>query len=170
MPEMRGPLRAGLHDFGLAAKLGPAGWFVLVRAVFELARARYRLGSRNAQDLLRQPFDLLSANSGGSTSFALLSPSQRQLIDRMGFAIPRLGVRVPWRADCLVQALAAQRWLASAGIGSMLCLGVRRDVGAAFEAHAWLRVDEQVVVGGDIADFTLLFSQPDHDAHDRQQP
>ena len=85
-----------------------------------------------------------------------LSRADASLADRIAFVIPRVAARVPWRADCLVQALAAERWLASAGIASRLTLGVPRDKRPDFEAHAWLTAGNRIVTGGDISGYVPL--------------
>lgn len=65
----------------------------------------------------------------------------------MGWALQAWGKRVPWRADCLVQALAARLWLERSGTASVLRLGARRLDGGIL-AHAWLEVDGIPVSGG----------------------
>lgn len=118
----------------------------LVRSGFELALARMRLGSRQARSLL--------ATSPSVT--AKLNPPQAELVERVAFAIPRVAARLPWRADCLVQALAAQRWLTRHGVATTLTLGVPRDRPADFEAHAWLTAGDRIVTGGDISGYVPL--------------
>lgn len=81
---------------------------------------------------------------------------QSALIKRVAYVIPRLAARVPWRADCLVQAMAAERWLAREGIATRLTLGVPKDKKPDFEAHAWLTVGDVVVTGGDISGYVPL--------------
>ena len=71
----------------------------------------------------------------------------------MAYIVPRVAARLPWRADCLVQALAAQRWLRGAGIMTNIHVGVPNQRPATFEAHAWLTAGELVVTGGDIAKY-----------------
>ena len=77
------------------------------------------------------------------------------IVPRVARAIPAAAGIVPWRADCLVQALAARNWLAGKGIRGTIVLGVHRDV-SGIEPHAWLRVDETVVTGGRIDRYTVL--------------
>ena len=113
----------------------------LARAALELGLARLRLNSRHARAMI----------AGQSTSPIALDNRQAALVDRVAFAIPRVAVRLPWRADCLVQALAAQRWLGRHGIAATITLGVPRDKPAEFEAHAWLKAGEKLVTGGDIS-------------------
>ena len=132
------------------AALGPIGWFDLVRASLELAVARQLIGARTASDLLR------TAGSDCSKSADSLSDDQRGLIDRVAFVVPRVAARVPWRADCLVQALAAQRWLRRKGIPTTLHVGVPKEIPSEFEAHAWLIQGDTIVTGGDIERYTPL--------------
>ena len=85
-----------------------------------------------------------------------LSDDQLRLISRVAFAVPIVAARVPWRADCLVQALAAQRWLRRKGIPTTLHVGVHKEIPAEFEAHAWLMQGGTIITGGDIKRFTPL--------------
>ena len=142
----RNPLRL----LGRIAALGPSGWRDCVRAVFELALANRRLDARTARELL--------AAHPGDRSAGAPAPSQAQadVIARVAFIVPRVGANLPWRSDCLVQALAAQRWLAGHGIGSDICIGVRKPAGQEFGAHAWLKVGDRVVTGGDISSYSAL--------------
>lgn len=112
----------------------------LLRAAWELALARRRLGKADAR----------SFTTRGE------SPPITQDIDRIAFAIPRMAARVPWRSDCLVQALAAQRWLERQGIGSTIHIGVRSDGDRSLDAHAWLTAGDRVVVGGDVGQYARL--------------
>lgn len=138
---------------GKIAGLGLAGWRDCIRAAFELTLANRRLGSRTAQELLAP----LAANSAAE-SIAPLSRGQAALVARVAFAVPRVGAYLPWRSDCLVQALAAHRWLARHGIASEICIGVRRPGDLEFEAHAWLKAGETVVTGGDISSYMQLYA------------
>ena len=107
----------------------------LVRATLELGYARARLGAM--PDV-------------AAVSLDELSPEEERLIERIAYVIPRVAARLPWRTDCLVQAIAAKRWLARSGIVSRLHFGVPREKQPEFEAHAWLTVGERIVTGGDI--------------------
>lgn len=140
-----------MRDLQRVACLGPLGWYDLVRASVELALARRLIGARTASDLLH------NAHGGGSSgSLDSLSAGQLRLVSRVAFAVPRVAVRVPWRADCLVQALAAQRWLRRKAIPTTLHVGVHKESPAEFEAHAWLMQGDTIVTGGDIKRFTPL--------------
>ena len=114
------------------------------RAAVELGLARLRLDRHQA------------TTEGPDLPVATLDPSQVAIVDRVAFAIPRVAARLPWRADCLVQALAAQRWLARQGVATRLTLGVPKDKRPQFEAHAWLSAGDRIVTGGNISGYVPL--------------
>lgn len=140
-----------LRDLQRAAGLGPSGWYDLARAGVELARARRLMGTRTTKQLIAA-----ARNEAPMRSPDSLSEHQRRMIRRVAFAVPRVGVRVPWRADCLVQALAAQRWLRQEGIATTLHIGARKETAADFEAHAWLMHGDTIVTGDNGKEFTTL--------------
>jgi hypothetical protein len=121
----------------------------ILRAAAELALARWRLGARPVRELLaeasRPPFE-----AGLAPDIVVAK------VGRVAWVVPRVAARVPWRADCFVQALAARRWLARGGIASELFIGVRKDRAPEFEAHAWLLHGGAPVTGGDFSGFTPL--------------
>jgi len=128
-----------MRRFGKACRFSARQWADLIRACIELGRARIILYRTDPRSLVRiQDSDLIDVTSG--------------LVDRVAFAIPAAGGVVPWRSDCLVQALAAQRWLAKAGIPTKLHLGVTKSDG--FLAHAWLTHGTRVITGGDVSQFS----------------
>ena len=116
------------------------------RAAYELGIARLRLGSHPSNTLI----DIDPKSS------MPLDPAQSALVDRVALAIPGVAARLPWRADCLIQALAARRWLGRNGIATTLSLGVPKDMPAKFEAHAWLKAGDTIVTGGDIGNYVPL--------------
>lgn len=118
----------------------------MITAAFELAIARFVL----ADGVARAEVAALPAST------TVLDHGQSGLVDRIAFVIPRVAARLPWRADCLVQALAAKRWLGRRGIKSTLTLGVAKDPQSTFEAHAWLTAGDRIVTGGDISGYVPL--------------
>ena len=78
------------------------------------------------------------------------------MVERVSWAIPVASQLVPWRSDCLVQAIAARSWLAGAGIKCNLFIGVRNDSDSVFEAHAWLLHEGRTITGGDFSSYTPL--------------
>lgn len=138
-----------------AFKLGPSFWADFCRALWCLASARRQLGTWSPADVMRAAPDVFR-----NAPTDLPKGSNLALVRRVAFAIPRVAARVPWRSDCLVQAVAGQRWLASLGIESTLSIGVRKTVEHGFEAHAWLKVGEESVTGGDVSTFSVLSMPP----------
>ena len=138
-----------LRNIVVAWRRGPRFWADLVISVWESALANRALRHTPPGELplLRgaQPVPDRTA----------LTVEQAALIERVAYAVPIMATRVPWRSDCLVQALTARRWLARATILSDVCIGVRKDE-QDFEAHAWLKVGERIVTGGDISSYAEL--------------
>jgi len=66
--------------------------------------------------------------------------------ERVAAAVRRASQRVPG-ASCLVQALAGSWMLERRGIASRIRIGVDKESGR-FSAHAWLTVDDVIVLGG----------------------
>lgn len=138
-----------VRDARRALRLPRGSWRPLGQAVLELALARVRLGADHSGHLR-------GAKAARRASPAPLTSDQARLVDKVAFAIPRAAERVPWRADCLVQALAGERWLRRHGIAAQVVIGVSRHAAAPLDAHAWLEAGGRVVTGGDIAAYVAL--------------
>jgi len=65
--------------------------------------------------------------------------------DEAAFFISRMAARVPWRSDC---------------IPSEIVVGAAKAANGQFNAHAWLRHGDRIVLGGDISRFQPLL-EPD---------
>jgi len=63
------------------------------------------------------------------------------------WAVEAAARHVPWRADCLIQAVAASRWLLRHGYAPVLRVGVARSGTGDLLAHAWLELDGDIVLG-----------------------
>ena len=113
-------------------------WRDILRAIFELARARVLIHRID-------PRMLVSAQQAKHTDM------NTTLLDRVAWAVPAAAVQVPWRSDCLVQALAARNWLHAEGLQTQMHVGVARD--EPFTAHAWLTCGNRVITGGEVARF-----------------
>ena len=137
-----------LRDGAALLRLSPVVWLDLLRATMELALARYRLGAHSPKQLLK----LAQQNSQQTPT----TSQADHFAARVAFAIPRVAVRLPWRADCWIQAMAAQRWLRSKGIASQLTIGTRKDLHGAFQAHAWLTCNGAIITGGDSSGYVPL--------------
>jgi hypothetical protein len=90
---------------------------------------------------------------------------KRSLDPRLvGWSIAAVSRRLPWRSDCMIQAMAATSWLRSAGYAPTFHLGVRSGAIDRIEAHAWLSLEGRVVVGGGaitVGDFQQFLSASD---------
>ena len=82
-------------------------------------------------------------------------------VRRIRWAISASATRVPWRALCFQQGLAAQLMLRRRGIPSVLYYGAAQDDRDGLSAHVWVRDGDVDVIGGEIADhFTILATFP----------
>lgn len=154
MPERDRRTVAVKRDPSHAVRLDLPTLFDLFRAIFELGIARLRLSTRKAQQLLS------STEAHAAELPQSLPQEATSLIDRVSFAVPRMGARVPWRADCLVQALAAQRWLGRHWIETAVVIGVRKGVPSNLDAHAWLMAGDRIVTGGEVDAYQVILKQP----------
>ncbi len=74
--------------------------------------------------------------------------------EKMGIAlliakvINGLTTRTPWESTCLVKSLATNRMLQQRQINHKIHIGVARSLKNHLEAHAWLSVEDEVIVGG----------------------
>lgn len=127
----------------------------MARSIAELGMARLahrRLPIERIHHLNRQ-----SAASGRTAAQA--RPGDAAVVDRVAHILPRVAEYMPWRSDCLVQAMAAQRWLDTKGIATSIIIGVDLPQGA-LDAHAWLQHGDRVVTGGTVDRFKVLLETP----------
>jgi len=76
-----------------------------------------------------------------------LRPADVPSPDRIGWAIRAASRYVPG-ATCLVQALTGLVLLEGAGLPARLYIGVARNDEKPFQAHAWVKSQDDVIVGG----------------------
>ena len=62
--------------------------------------------------------------------------------------ISGLSTRTPWPSTCLVQVLAAHKMLEKRKIPHTLHFGVKKNTSLQFDAHSWLSVEMEVILGG----------------------
>jgi hypothetical protein len=74
-------------------------------------------------------------------------PDRRPSPGVIGWAVTAASRFVP-RSTCLVRALAAQSLCRRYGYPCRLQLGARRGEAGDLEAHAWLEIGDEVVIGG----------------------
>ena len=116
-------------------------WRLLVKGAVMLAIARVEVA-------WRQPKDLLSAPTLKIKPMHIRDEKPAEFVADVSWAIRVTAQFVPWRSNCLVQAIAARRWLANIGIHSDLRIGAPKDTRIPFEAHAWLVHEGKTLTGG----------------------
>ena len=119
-----------------AGRLSARHWKALLTAIWLLARARL--------EHRRKPIKAVLERFETTTSRSVASAAETELI---GWAINSAGSRVPWRSDCLLQAMAASMWLDRIERSYKLNIGVRKNAAGELEAHAWLTSGDLVVTG-----------------------
>ena len=130
-------------------------------AAADLAAGRLALRTIKPTDVIERNRKIAAAAQANLSAERLAAACEEA-----GFIINRVAARMPWRSDCLVQALAGQRWLARAGIASEIVVGATKDETGAVAAHAWLRSQGRIVLGGDIEVYrTLLDPQTTSEQH-----
>lgn len=81
------------------------------------------------------------------------------------WAVERTAALVPWRTVCFQKGLTVHRMLCRRGASPALHYGVRRGAPGNVEAHVWVTVGGEAVIGGDeAAEFTCVatFAPPTH--------
>ena len=138
-----------------AAQLTLSDLSYLMKASGELLAARIRLSTVADKRILRELQDQSSVlpNQKGIRSAALD-------VERVSWAIAIAARHVPWRSDCLLQVMAADRWLRQHGLCADFYLGVAKDARGGLMAHAWLRYGDLTVTGGRYDRFSTLIEPP----------
>ena len=133
-----------------------------MRSLFLISRSALRLSRRERRDAARAWLWLMAARAGLTVfSYGRIA----ELVARLPVRRIRSGtppdhwVRAIGRAirlvpgcGCLPQAIAAQCLLRREGLHSHIVFGVAHNQDGSLEAHAWLRSDGRILVGGDAAD------------------
>ena len=127
-----------------AAHLTLSDWRYLTIASVELFVARIRLSTVAAEKILRELQAPLSALPQQRSPLAKID------VERLSWAIAVAAQHVPWRSDCLVRVMAADRWLRRHHLRPDFYLGVAKDEQGVFAAHAWLRYGDLTVTGGTV--------------------
>ena len=123
-------------------RLSGSEWRLLVEAFWLLARIRVALWihpfKRVQQRYASRTVRTYAAGEPG--------PSQAAVARAIGIAMKRSSKLVP-AATCLPQALATRVMLERRGISNELLIGVAKSDAGGLEAHAWVEVGDQVIVG-----------------------
>lgn len=108
-----------------------------------------------------RPEDILARNGAARQHANQITADLGQQCAKIAFIVPRLAQRLPWRADCLVQAIAGQVMLSRRRVTSEIVVGTAKHPDGTFEAHAWLTCAGRVILGGNIARFAPLLDSRD---------
>lgn len=93
------------------------------------------------------PFSYWRHRLGDATDATTTPPGvSKQSAERIAWAVGVAAAYVPG-ATCLVQALVARSMMLGQGFPAQVRIGVRPGETSRMEAHAWLVVDGQVVLG-----------------------
>ncbi len=65
---------------------------------------------------------------------------------------------MPWKSTCLVQAAAGKILMNRKKIDSTVYFGVKKDNKNKLQAHAWLRVGQDIILGGENASEFVVVS------------
>jgi hypothetical protein len=125
--------------------------WILLEAVLLLSMIHLGLG--------RVSFTALRTFVTGRPKGRRRAPLDRDLVDRIVWAVTAVGTRLPGLPMCLSRALTVQAMLARRGQPSRLHVGVVRGSEGALEGHAWVECEGSVVIGGtasDVSRFTRL--------------
>jgi hypothetical protein len=88
----------------------------------------------------------------GSRKLSRAAPGDRdELLRDARWSVEAAATSVPWRAVCLQQGLALQWMLRRRGIDAVLHYGLAKEKAGGLEAHAWVAVGDNLVIGGEIA-------------------
>ena len=117
-----------------------------LEALVALFAARLKLASL-------RPGDIAAVNTAAVEGLGCSRVDPETDIACVTAIIPSVAYRVPWRSDCLVQALAAQGMLRRRRIASQIVVGAKKPEGEVFESHAWLTVHDRTILGGDVVDY-----------------
>ena len=125
---------------------------MLVRAALALVSARIDYGRAPVQTLIGD----LQARSEARPLAATPGGRDADRIERLRWALTALGRRMPFRADCMIQVLAAERIMLGWGLRPRFFLGVERSAEDGFAAHVWLKLGDQIVTGGPVDGLTVM--------------
>ena len=134
--------------------LPPAERRLVLEAVFALGVA--------ALAIALMPFRHVAARAGRHRARGTADEAARaDLVRQVGWAVAACARRVPWRAKCFEQGLAAQWMLRRRRVAATLYYGVARAEDGALAAHVWLRAGALDVIGCENSgDFTELARFP----------
>ena len=92
-------------------------------------------------------------------------------IARLRRAVLRIGRYVPWRSQCLDRAMAIQFLLYRRHLSSTLYLGMEKNVGGEWKAHAWVRCGPHWAIGySSLSQFSVVGTYAKYPPGERSSP
>ena len=126
-------MRRLLHSARKFKALGPARRAYLWPALRHLIVARLGHAWSSANEIIAD----LGVDDGDRPA----APNSFEPV-LAGWAIRTLAPWLPWRSDCLIQSIAAVRWLRAEGLQPSFHLGVANNQsGEEIMAHAWVELN-----------------------------
>jgi hypothetical protein len=77
----------------------------------------------------------------------------------IAFVINGLSVRTPWTSTCLIKVIATHKMLRKRKIPHTLHFGVKKNLTNQLDAHAWLSIEKETIVGGESLHYYKEISQ-----------
>lgn len=149
-----GPRKDGL--LARACALSLSEWAGLAIASVALARARIIVARVPGAQIIE------GLRSGGSGSGMGDGPADcADWLMQTSWAVQSAAAHLPWRTDCLVRVLAADRLLRRKGLGPEFSLSAGKTDAGDFTAHAWLSCQGIELTGGSNPDLGTLIAPPD---------
>lgn len=103
--------------------------------------------------ILLFPFKRIGGYLGvqGKTSPEETGSETDEFVVQMVRYIRTISRRLPWKSTCLIQAATGKVMLNQRKIECTVYFGVKKNIHNKMEAHAWLRVGNKIVLGGETA-------------------
>lgn len=111
----------------------------------------YILSGMIRLSILIIPFNYLKKGLGIPKQESSFESSEKQLevAKQVRCLVLQVCHHTPWESKCLVRAILSAHLLKRKGMESTLYLGVNKNVAGDIQAHAWLRVGEMIIMGGE---------------------
>lgn len=97
------------------------------------------------------PFRVIGNWASGSSPAPALPPARRAAISRVRWAVSACARRVPFRAKCFEEGLAALWMLRRRGVSATLHFGAAQE-DESLVAHVWITADDEAVIGCEMKD------------------
>ncbi len=107
--------------------------------------------------IIIMPYKVLKPMLGTYKKQSVSSEAERRAIRKVGNIIKAASERLPWKCNCLPQAITGRIMLKIRKIDSTIYLGMSKDKDKKIIAHAWLKAGDIPVTGGyDNSEFTQV--------------